>query len=60
MPLLTIIEKHGLRELTPLSFLHFSLFMCTKGKGYNYSSTDKGGIYHLCQFSKLIESDSNP
>ncbi len=60
MPLLTSIEKHGLKELTPLSLLHFSLFMCTKGKDYNYSSTIKGGIYHLCQISKLIESDPNP
>lgn len=33
MPLLTSIEKHGFKELTPLSLLHFSLFMCTKGKG---------------------------
>jgi hypothetical protein len=60
MSFLTIIEKHGLRELTPLSFLNFSLFMCNKGKGNNYGSIAKGGIYHLCQISKLIESDPNP
>ncbi len=34
--------------------------MCNKGKGNNYGSIAKGGIYHLCQISKLIESDPNP
>jgi hypothetical protein len=56
MSLLTIIEKHGLRELTALSLLHFPFFMCTKRKGYNYGSIAKGGIYHLCQISILIEA----